>query len=571
MPIFLHPPQTPIVEIGSTGPAVLVLGPLHGDERVSATAAFHLVTLLATRARGDPWLARLVRTRRLVVVPLPSAAAYDRHARFEDAGGAQLDPAGDFPFARAPGEGGSCLRSSAARVVDALFRNYAFVVTLQLADARGQEDSISFSWAAGNSLCRQGLADVRNASVRAGDLTAPCSAGFATADDEALSTIAGRMAAFAGPSHHADSSVFRVGANSELFPPRHGSLLDYAYGGSAHPELVAPCAARRPTNTSHRSASFQVRASREAAPDEQSLGMLSELYNHEPRGNVVTRILRAALAACDFAFPYVVWLDGGEYDFEARGGIAHIRWSVGGAATVQQSWLTCRLDGDVESEWRTPVLSGRSMWSQSFDDRSGLAFHKLHELSAATYEFRQTLLLYKRMTPRQRGHGCRLLLKAEALVDAEWIGSADAPPQSHLVQLRSNVSWFVDDRVGGIAGLRNVTTGWIEVDVPPVSGFGAFLEYVWNFLLLALIVCVVPPAALLYCTRRAGTLPSMPSRGGFLLRQRVRSTFRRFRARDSSAGGRGAKEDSRPGYRDMSASNLLGAVTLEPRQGERDE
>lgn len=148
---------------------------------------------------------------------------------------------------------------------------------------------------------------------------------------------------------------------------------------------------------------------------------LSNLYKHEPKGNVVTRILRALLAGCDFSLPYIVWLDGGDNNFESRAGIAHIRWSLGGAGSVQETWPTCGLDDDATTDWTTLVLSGGSMWSQAFDDRAELTFHKLHELDSAEYDFRQTLLLYKRMTPKQRRRGCRLHLEAEARVDENWI------------------------------------------------------------------------------------------------------------------------------------------------------
>jgi hypothetical protein len=356
------------------------------------------------------------------------------------------------------------------------------------------------------------------------------------------------MSAFAGPSHHADESTLAVGAHNELFAPGGGGFLDYAYAGSSRPELVSACARARPTNGSHRAAAFLISASREAVPEEGSLGRLDLLYNHEPQGNVVTRILRALLVGVDFAAPYVVWLDG-DNEFEARGGIAHIRWSVGGAAAVKETWLTCRIDDDAESEWRTPAVAGKTMWSQSFDDKAGLAFHKLHKLSSAAYEFRETLLLYARLSPRQRNHGCQLHLKAEAFVDAEWAGLWS---QSHLVQLRTNESWCAKDGERLLRGASIVSTPLLVIDVPPVSGIAAFIEYVWNFLLLAVMVCIFPPVALLYFTRRASMSPSP------LLRQRMRATFRRLSRRDGSQHDRA--KDLRAGYRrDISVANLLGS------------
>lgn len=94
---------------------------MSSDERVAASAVFYFINLLTTKAQKDPWLARLVRTRRLVAVPLPCASAYGKNARFDEIDGEQVDPVGDFPFARSHDEDKACLRSSVAQVMDALF------------------------------------------------------------------------------------------------------------------------------------------------------------------------------------------------------------------------------------------------------------------------------------------------------------------------------------------------------------------------------------------------------------------------------------------------------------------
>lgn len=214
------------------------------------------------------------------------------------------------------------------------------------------------------------------------------------------------------------------------------------------------------------------------------------------------------------------------------------------------------------------------MWSQGFDDRVELTFHKLHELNAAEYDFRQTLLLYTRMTSEQRSRGCRLHLKAEARVDEKWAVSGSGQPQSHLVQLRSNNSWLVGEKgsTKPLQGFRIVSTSVMTLDVPPVSGVSAFLDYVWNFLLLAVFVCVFPPAVLLYCTRRAELLPSMPTRSGVLIAQRVRTTLRRLARRDGAGGSRIGREEhgTSPGYQDSMgpAGSLLGN-TADSWQSER--
>jgi hypothetical protein len=564
------PCETLIAELGGgLGPAVLVLGPLHGDERVAAAAAFHLITLLVTRVQSDPWIGRLMSTRRIFVVPLPAAAAYDKFSRFEEGpSGVQLDPAGDFPFARAPGDGGSCLQSTAARIVDALFRRHTFVVALQLGDTRSGRDAVSFSWSS-PSTCAQtgggGGGGKSTGPLPSGD--APCIATHATPDNKALKDVADVMSKFAGPGH-LDNTYLATGARGDLAGAHAGGFLDYSYGSSARPDLVAACGHEAPTNLSHRAAAFIIEASRESAPDERNLGRLDDLYVHEPRGNVITRILRSALVGIDFAAPYVFWMNGDE-DFEARGGIAHVRWSVGGAVTVPETWLTCRINNDPDTEWRTLVQTGESMWSQSFEDSGGLSFYRLHHLTAAPFEFRESLLLYKRLTPEQRAHGARLHLRADAVVDLEWAPDPSRPAVSHLVQLRTNTSWYArDGHDRPTRGRAVFSTATVVVDVPPVSGLAALLEYVWEFLVLALFMCIAPPAALAYCTRRPGGQGPLPSRTGFLMRQRMRRALRQFSRGDFAAEVVRLRQEQSKRLstfrRNVSATNLIGVLISPP-------
>lgn len=66
------PCETLIADIGpADAPAVLVLGSLHGDERLGAIAAYALIEALVLR-HNDEWVSRLARSRRVIVVPMPN-------------------------------------------------------------------------------------------------------------------------------------------------------------------------------------------------------------------------------------------------------------------------------------------------------------------------------------------------------------------------------------------------------------------------------------------------------------------------------------------------------------------
>lgn len=65
-----------VAKIGRIGqPAILVLGSLHGDERLGSLAAYYLIQTLVKNSQHphrDDWIARLVINRLIIVVPVPN-------------------------------------------------------------------------------------------------------------------------------------------------------------------------------------------------------------------------------------------------------------------------------------------------------------------------------------------------------------------------------------------------------------------------------------------------------------------------------------------------------------------
>eukprot|EP00171_Calliarthron_tuberculosum_P020470 IDg20470t1 len=174
------PCETLIADIGpEDAPAVLVLGSLHGDERLGAIAAYALIEALVLRT-NDEWVSRLARSRRVIVVPMPNPSAYDRFSRYEPGpNGTLLDAASDFPFARAaphlPGAHSPCLRSTAARTVHALFARHLFRIVVAL---HARSEFIGYSWGSDSpEFC---VRAPRNSSMRGttpvGAASAPASA-----------------------------------------------------------------------------------------------------------------------------------------------------------------------------------------------------------------------------------------------------------------------------------------------------------------------------------------------------------------------------------------------------------
>jgi Zinc carboxypeptidase len=551
-----------VVELGfrpiaADSPAVVVLGPMHGDERVGASAAKYLVDLFAQRANIDPWITRLLRTRRIIVVPIPNPSGYDKHMLYEqDKAGNLIDPGIDFPFARNISGSSKeyCLLSSCASLVHHLFHQHTFVVALSLQDKTQGYESISFSWGSKvQSMCQDHDDSDASSDLQGDDKE--CAGGWRCPDYIALEEVADRMAAFAGPSRF-DNSLLRVGPINLLGSPAHGSWVDYAYASSFRHDLVSRCGFPPATNVSHRAASFVIQASRESAPNPKNLGRLSDLYRHSSRGNVVTRVLRAALVGIDMAAPYIFFMSFGQSGGTARGGIIHARWSVGGGVTVDKTYLSCRLKNGVE--WTTTHQAGKSMWAQGFEDVSGLSFYRQQRLASASYEFKTTVLLFKKLTPEQRADGTTLYLRAVAVVDQGWArpGVNGSQPQSHIVQLRTNETWFAASGHQTLRGNVLVSSKEFEIDVPPVSGLSAFLAYAYEFLLVGILMCVGPPLVLIACAGNTSVFKS--SRAGVLMRQRIRRTVHALSRVDVAAEVSKMTGNSRMLKRTSSASTILG-------------
>jgi hypothetical protein len=147
-------------------PEVLLNGALHGDERVGPTAVMETAELLLQAARCEEspnklrvlqtqsavawqeelaystscrsnllktrgiddrqrqWLARLLSTRRVVILPTANAVGYYRNER-EEIG---IDVNRDFPYDKPSLD--SCMRSIAARALNELVRNHMFQMAL---------------------------------------------------------------------------------------------------------------------------------------------------------------------------------------------------------------------------------------------------------------------------------------------------------------------------------------------------------------------------------------------------------------------------------------------------------
>jgi Zinc carboxypeptidase len=226
-------------------PEVLLSGEVHGDERVGPTAVMETAALLLEAAscvayprlevRPNPdewqrdlelaaacrkqafdtfgldelrlqWLARLVATRRIVIVPTANALGYDRNVRTE--GG--IDPNRDFAYDQQPE---LCMQTIAARTLNEVFREHMFQQSLTF---HGGIELIGYEW--GNE----------------DKIDSPISP-----DDVSQSLIAAAYSQFGGG--WTSTPEYEYGPMNEILYPVYGGMEDWAYAGSWDNSLAVKC------------------------------------------------------------------------------------------------------------------------------------------------------------------------------------------------------------------------------------------------------------------------------------------------------------------------------------------
>jgi predicted deacylase len=153
---------------------------------------------MGIKDRDRRWLARLVTTRRLVIVPTANALGYDRNQREEE----DVDVNRDFPFDVLDSR--DCMRSVAARTLNELFRDDQFQMAVTF---HAGMEMIGFQWGAESYM---------------NDPVSP--------DDQGQYEVARAMSQFSGS--FPGTPVYPYGISNMVVYPVRGGMEDWAYAGS---------------------------------------------------------------------------------------------------------------------------------------------------------------------------------------------------------------------------------------------------------------------------------------------------------------------------------------------------
>ena len=391
------------------------------------------------------WLARLVSTRKIVVVPTANALGYYRTAREENG----VDPNRDFPYdLRDPR---SCMVTIAGRTLNEIFRQNMFQLSLTF---HGGMEVIGYEWGA------------------------PSWGGKTSPDDVAEAEIAAAYSHYGGG--WSGSRPYQYGNMNDLVYPVRGGMEDWAYAGSWDTDRVIQC---QPTTfggypaektiynpSTLRVFNMLVESSDQKIPPAKSLGTSEEVLQSTSTGTgYVSRNMRLSLLAIELVEPYVKFTEVNELTLSAdvvpltaRGGRTCqttktvgvpynslrtvLQWTVGGAMTIDntQLWygrwddipetvLDClsqpNLD-DVQKYMKNGTIMTASSGTGQFSS-AGASPPFAGSIDISNFQ-----------------EGDQIVVVASARVDQSWshkpsgnVGP-DVLPQSHIVNARTNQSWY---------------------------------------------------------------------------------------------------------------------------------
>lgn len=499
-------------------PEVLWSGEVHGNERVGPTAVLEAAQLLMEAAsciahprvalRDNPsawkleltkarscreemkhrgldeshiqWLARLVSTRRIVIIPTANALGYFRKVREEG----NVDPNRDFPYDLT--DPTLCMQSVAARTLNEVYREHLFQLALTF---HGGMEAIGYEWGA------------------------PTWKSKKSPDDLAQQEIADAYSRYAGGWF--GTRNYQYGPMNDLVYPVRGGMEDWAYAGSWDTDRVIAC---RPTtfggypeaktvydNSTLRVFNMLVETSNDKTPLKDQLGTSLDVLNSDTTGNGhVSRNIRLALLSADLVQPYVTLqrvndlrLSDDVVSLSREDGhscqgtrtvtisserpTVTLEWTVGGALQTHETqvfyakWSDLPLEKldcvntpniqDVESLMIEGTMTSVTSGTNHFADAKATTFKST--IDVQNFHAHDKIVVIVMATADQNWH-------TQDPKDA--VGPENSPPQSHIANARINADWYFAKENGKVVQGRREWFSQpltIEIGEFATNGMGA--------------------------------------------------------------------------------------------------
>ena len=403
------------------------------------------------------WLARLVSTRRIVVVPTANSLGYFRSKRTEG----KIDPNRDFPFdytKEADGFSSNCMQTIAARTLNEVFREHMFQLSLTF---HGGMEVIGYEWGA-PSYSKTSISPDDTVQHDVAAAYSRCGGGWST------------------------SKPYNYGPMNPLVYPVRGGMEDWAYAGSWDPDRVVPCNPGTfggyPTertiynNATLRVLNMLVETSDDKIPKDHLGSSWDLLDGFSIAGNGhISRNIRLALLAAELVQPWLSIRNVNEIEMtddiipmiETAGcqdyklvsvpqnsRKAVIEWIVGGSLNIDDTkvWYAKWSDVpelgcsdqphlNIQEKMREGTPISKTTGKTGYASTSG----------AKTAHFSASLDL------TTFGPDDKIVVMVSARVDQSWLSQPDniepnKKPQSHMANARTNPDWYFESEGKVIQG-----------------------------------------------------------------------------------------------------------------------
>jgi hypothetical protein len=494
-------------------PEVFWSGCLHGNERVGPTAVVEATALLLEAAQCEAlpssissdhdeqaardcrkklkdkgidnahrkWLARLVTTRRIVVVPTSNALGYFQNRREEGL----VDPNRDFPYDIT--DSSQCMQTIAGRTLNEIYRDHLF--------------QLAFTFHAGME-------------VVAYEWGAPTWLNHFSPDDVAQETIASAYSRYGGG--WSKSKPYNYGTMNDLVYYVRGGMEDWAYAGSWDSDRVVQCTPKSfggypaektvYNNSTLRVFNMLVETSNSKEPRKSDLGSSLGIMQRDTKENGhVSRNIRLALLAAELVEPYVSVV--GVNELAVQDDLPPLSSREGRHCQKTKAFSIAKDASEVEIQFTVGgalSINDVQIWSAKWDDIPGAQLDCLSQPTSTDGFQLGTIIGATNGTgyfslagshPRPDVHSevdgmtngpifkgrisvpsglktlDQLVVLASARVDQDWANDRSniepkGGPQSHVVNARTNPHWHHESAGKHVTGRLD----WFSSPVTIVIG-----------------------------------------------------------------------------------------------------
>ena len=288
---------------------VFISGLLHGNEVIGANTltelAIELCDIYSNKKDELQWIREILKRRLLIFTPMTNANGYYNQIREEKYNKMLIDPNRDFPYFqpdfRNPSQ--NCMKTIAARTVNEVFRESLIINSITF---HGGTNVLGYVW--GNFIHIMKNQSGIEVSTEAPDFN---SAKELTDILKDYTSIKNK------PANKEEIPNYVVGDMTSTVYAVDGGMEDWSYAGSWEKGPISTCNPNTYNSYSEnktkydsvpnalRSMTLLAETHENKKPNVESLGSNENLFNDNFYGNIA-RNIRLSLSMTDFASPYIL-------------------------------------------------------------------------------------------------------------------------------------------------------------------------------------------------------------------------------------------------------------------------